>query len=281
MKRYLSLVVVALLGVLSGCGGGGESQTSDPAATSSSGATSAPATDPTEFSDDPDLFVEGNLAFVAYHELGHAFVSEFDLPVVGREEDAVDRLATWFLTPDNKTEAADYLIAAMNGWFLSASEVPLSEIAWWDEHGTNEQRAYQIACLLYGADPERFEGVADEVELPQQRRDVCEDESVQNEDAWSRLLEPHQRPDGSVAPPGSVEIRYTETDTYAEERDYLSKNALLEELSEVIRTSYAFEPGIVVAAEECDEPNAFWSAEDRTLTVCYELVREYGALATG
>ena len=38
-------------------------------------------------------FLIGNMLFVAAHEMGHAVVSEFDLPIVGREEDAADSLA--------------------------------------------------------------------------------------------------------------------------------------------------------------------------------------------
>jgi hypothetical protein len=277
--RSLALGALALLSALGGCGGATQSANTNP--TVSSAPASTLADDPTGFGDDPDLFVEGNLVFLAYHELGHAFISEFDLPVVGREEDAVDRLATWFFTPDDETEPADYLIAAMNSWFLSASEVPLAEIAWWDEHGTDEQRGYQIACLLYGSDPGRFASVADAVELPQARRDVCEDESAQNEDAWSRLLTPHLLADGEAAPEDSVDVIHGDTAAFSDERAYLSDNALLEELAEVIRTNYAFEPGIVVEAKECGEPNAFWNADDRALTVCYELVRDYRRLATG
>jgi hypothetical protein len=34
--------------------------------------------------------------FMFYHEFGHAITDQFDLPVVGREEDAVDQFATLF-----------------------------------------------------------------------------------------------------------------------------------------------------------------------------------------
>src|SRR5262245_22003194 len=35
-------------------------------------------------------FVVGNMIFVAAHELGHAVISELDLPVLAREEDTAD-----------------------------------------------------------------------------------------------------------------------------------------------------------------------------------------------
>ena len=40
------------------------------------------------------LFFIGNIAWLTYHEFGHAMVSEFSIPVLGREEDAVDSFAT-------------------------------------------------------------------------------------------------------------------------------------------------------------------------------------------
>src|SRR5215208_5309127 len=39
-------------------------------------------------------FVIGNTLFTLAHELGHAVISEFQLPVLGREEDAADAFAT-------------------------------------------------------------------------------------------------------------------------------------------------------------------------------------------
>jgi hypothetical protein len=34
-------------------------------------------------------FVAGNMLFVLLHKLGHAAVSEFDIPVLGKEKDAL------------------------------------------------------------------------------------------------------------------------------------------------------------------------------------------------
>src|SRR4051794_18088900 len=39
-------------------------------------------------------FVAGNALFTLSHELGHAVIATFDLPVLGREEDAADSFAT-------------------------------------------------------------------------------------------------------------------------------------------------------------------------------------------
>lgn len=228
---------------------------------------------------DPDLFVEGSLYFVAFHELGHAFVSEFDLPIVGREEDVVDRLAIWMMTPEDASPP-DYLVGAMRGWFMEEDDTSPSDVVWWGAHGANRQRAFQIACLLYGAQPKAFGHVADAVELPDERREECEYEAYDNQRNWDRLLSAHFRPED--APPGAgdvVPVVYEPTEHHADDQRVLRELGILEYLAEMMRTDYRFEPGIRIVALDCDEPNAFWDPETRELHLCYELVAYYRAQA--
>ena len=121
-------------------------------------------------------FLIGNMLFVAAHEMGHAVISELDLPVLGREEDAADAFATIGAL---KVVANDFshsvLQEAAKGWFWSArrdrkdGEKP----TYYGEHGLNEQRAYQIVCLMVGSDPVKFKALADETKLPDDRRRSC------------------------------------------------------------------------------------------------------------
>jgi 3'-phosphoadenosine 5'-phosphosulfate sulfotransferase len=55
--------------------------------------------------------VDGAVNFIMYHEVGHALVDVMDLPVTGREEDAVDQLATYILIGSGEKGAQ----AAFNG----------------------------------------------------------------------------------------------------------------------------------------------------------------------
>jgi Putative metallopeptidase len=226
---------------------------------------------------DSDLFVEGNLYFIGYHELAHALVSEFELPVVGREEDGADRLATLLMTPEHG-DSPDYLNAAMQGWFVEASRTPLEEISWWDEHGTNEQRGFQIACLLFGADPDEFGSIAEAVSLPEDRRETCTDEAEQNRRSWDTLLQDHLRPDDDPAPRDSVTVSYAPTKKYGPQRQLLRDIGLLDNLRDIITKDYAFDEGISIRAEECGEANAFWNPSDRKLQICYELVEDFQSM---
>ena len=107
-------------------------------------------------------FVVGNVHFVAAHELGHALVSELNLPVLGREEDTADVYAILKALGGASEFSERILERATNAWFLSArrdrraGENP----SYYERHGLDEQRAYQIVCLMVGSDPVKFKGLA-------------------------------------------------------------------------------------------------------------------------
>lgn len=223
----------------------------------------------------PAQFTEGNLFFLAYHELGHALVSEHELPITGREEDSVDRIAIWMMTPQSADVEPEYLVDAMQGWFSSASRTPLDEIAWWDDHGTGQQRGYQIACLLFGSDPVRYKALAESVDLPKERQETCRFDAWQNDTTWDKLLTPVIRSDAEAAPSEDATITFGPTKTFGAERDDLKEIGLLEHIQELITQHYRFAPGIKILAKECGESNSFWNAETRELTICYELVSDY------
>src|SRR6185295_2240523 len=61
------------------------------------------------------------MVFVFYHELGHALIDIYDLPVTGREEDAVDQLATVMLLETWDGEESELAMTASAEWFDSSA----------------------------------------------------------------------------------------------------------------------------------------------------------------
>jgi hypothetical protein len=226
-------------------------------------------------------FVLGNIVFVLFHEVGHALVSEFELPVLGREEDAVDRFATFLLTPegdeDEESDPSTILIDAMRGWFAASKRTELADIEWWGEHGPDQQRAYQIACLLYGADTKKFKKLADEVRLPEERKESCPGEAESNTASWVKVVEPHVLDDGEK-PPKRVTVSYGAAGEYSVERDLLKESELLEGIASEVTAAFRLPRKLTIKAQTCGEPNAFWDSEAAEVQICYELVREYGEL---
>lgn len=134
------------------------------------------------------------LVFAFYHELGHALIDIYDLPATGREEDAVDQLATVMLLETWEGEDSELAILSSAEWFdLDASESE-DEPDMADEHALDEQRYYNLVCWIYGSDPEYFSDVADDWELPEARAERCEDEYQRMSHAWDSLLGPHLKP---------------------------------------------------------------------------------------
>ncbi|HEY7217728.1 MAG TPA: DUF4344 domain-containing metallopeptidase [Candidatus Binatia bacterium] len=110
--------------------------------------------------------------FVLFHELGHMIVEDFNPPVIGQEENGVDRFAALIMTPplrraDLPPDTFDPAVepdtpAVMWAtWFWHRLFTLQQELGtkpdFADSHGLNVQRSLQIMCLVYGSDPARFE----------------------------------------------------------------------------------------------------------------------------
>lgn len=130
------------------------------------------------------------LLFLFYHELGHALIDIHDLPITGREEDAVDQLSTLILVE----AGAEGEKAVLNGafWFLlRAEKTDLDASAFADEHTLDAQRFYNLACWVYGKNPQMHSYVVEERYLTEERAVRCGDEYLKMSNSWNRLLRPY------------------------------------------------------------------------------------------
>ena len=145
-----------------------------------------------EDKEDAAQAVEDSTMFVFFHELGHALIDIYDLPVTGREEDAVDQLATLIVADGSAEGAASVFNGALS--FAITDEGDLDESAFWDEHSMGRQRFYNIICQLYGQDPKAHKDLVNEEVLPKARAQRCPGEYQRIEKAWGTLLSPHMKP---------------------------------------------------------------------------------------
>ncbi len=133
--------------------------------------------------------VANALMFTLYHELGHALIDLYDLPVTGREEDAVDQLATMILL-EGGDEGEDAAIDGANS-FLSDEETEIEDLSFWDEHSLDDQRFYNILCWIYGKNPEDYEYLVEDETLPADRAQRCPGEYQRMSKSWDALLTPY------------------------------------------------------------------------------------------
>lgn len=223
-------------------------------------------------------FVIGNVLFFMFHEAGHMLISEFELPVLGNEEDAADTAAVLFMLEADDDLFDRMLTHAARGWQLVAGyNDGEDEVELWDAHRLSEQRAYGIVCMMVGKDPKKYGKIADDYELPDDRREECEEEYRQVHDSWYGLLAAHVAPDGHHS---RFRIAYKKPDSrgLADYAEMLQDAKVLETLREAFATPFNLKSGIRITAEECGEDNAYWSSEDREVTVCYELAKYYTEL---
>ena len=92
------------------------------------------------------------MLFVLLQEMAHVAVTQMGLPVLGKMEDAVDTFAALRLIRVGSDFSPRVLTDAAEGWFMAdrRDRKTQDEVVYYDEHGLNQQRAYQILCLMVG-----------------------------------------------------------------------------------------------------------------------------------
>jgi hypothetical protein len=224
-------------------------------------------------------FVSGNMLFVLLHELGHAAITQMGLPVLGKMEDAADSFAAVRLIKVGSSFSNRVLTEAAEGWFLADRRDTKSgdKVAFYDEHGLNQQRAYQIVCYMVGSDDEKFKALAAEVKLPEERQDSCAGDYSNAAYSWDLLLKPHLRtPD---QPKTKIDVVYGPAKGRLEIAAQASASIrLLETVAEHSADAFAWPTPFTLEMQTCGFPNARWDLSMHKLTLCYELGADFADL---
>jgi hypothetical protein len=215
----------------------------------------------------------GNVASTMYHEFGHALISELELPVLGKEEDAVDAFANIMMISDEPDPILDEMIQAVSVEYFEDGK--FSEPVAWDEHSMDEQRAYAVVCMLVGADPKGFKETADNADMPDHRQEACAYEWESTLNAWEKLIEVHYIAD-EESQPAQIFIEYEKPNKkYLKVAGLLKASGIIDDVIDDIEGTFKIPNDISVVVKSCDEENAFWFANDRQITFCYELAEKY------
>jgi len=220
-------------------------------------------------------FVTGNVLFVLGHETAHALISEFGIPVLGREEDAADALATIVSIKMGNSFADRVVVNAARGWFLADQRDRKEGMpsTFYDEHGMDLQRAYNIVCLLVGGQPDKFEGLATEVKLPEERQGTCQGDYSNASWSWEQVLKPHMRKPED--PKTKIAVNYAEPGEYATLAELGRKLQILEAVAEWLSEDFTWKRPITLEMQQCGSPGARWELDTKKLVVCYEIIREF------
>lgn len=130
------------------------------------------------------------LLHTLFHEVAHALIDVYDIPVLGREEDAADGLATVLLIEYFEGGHEIALTAAQMFQLESPPTAALEAADFWGEHSLDQQRFYQLLCHVYGSAPEQFADLMEEQGVEPERLEQCETEYEQLVASWQALLAP-------------------------------------------------------------------------------------------
>jgi hypothetical protein len=129
-------------------------------------------------------------SFILAHEFGHALIHNFELPVLGREEDAADGIATALLLL--ASEGSVYAADAAEFWInFSGRQDPPQLAEYADNHSFDRQRADNILCWIGGAEEELLVAFVENEVLPESRAVSCPGEWELLRRSVEQVLEPH------------------------------------------------------------------------------------------
>ena len=131
------------------------------------------------------------LLHTLFHELAHALINIYELPVVGKEEDAADSLAT-FLLIELFEDGQEIAISAADLFDLESTDRDvLDDEDFWGEHSLDEQRFFATLCHVYGSAPDQYDSLIEVGYLSEDHKERCIEEYEQLTFSWTQLLDPY------------------------------------------------------------------------------------------
>ncbi len=244
-----------------------------------------------EINPDDALFFLANTLHILFHEFGHVLIHDLDLPILGREEDAADTIATIGIlareraSPDVDNHFTQGLLAIANAWWIiwQKQQQEDADLAFWARHAISGQRFYNIVCFIYGSNPRKFEKLPALAKLPPERADWCVEEfEVANRSVErfhkEKVLEKLAKQEQET---GSITIVYDRPETAlgAALVKLLKREGLIEKTARYVESHFALPQDLQVQITQCGAPGAGWDPKARELVLCYEFLELYYHLA--
>ena len=131
--------------------------------------------------------------FAFLHEIGHALIDTYNLPITGNEEDAADRCSSFINLTELGEDGVNAVLAAADAFAIESKNTSSSKRNLADEHLLQEQRFYNSLCMIYGSNTIKYAYILDEQYLPRERAVRCPQEYERTVDSWSNLLTPWRK----------------------------------------------------------------------------------------
>ena len=131
------------------------------------------------------------LLLTLLHEIGHAYILDRAIPILGDNENTIDNFVIFLLL--NDIERGNEIAINSNQLFgidaLNSSELKNNPFI--QQHGLSSSRYQHILCLVYGSDPVRYSRLFDTLSLTQrqQQQRHCNDTFSTTHQGWLYYLD--------------------------------------------------------------------------------------------
>lgn len=216
-------------------------------------------------------FAVNNGLYTLYHEMAHLLIDKLGLPVLGKEEDAADNIATWILLNKKTPEANQTLEDSVQGWVLTGLSYGdyFEGQDYVSGYSPDRHRAMQIACLMVGADGAAFRPMARAYDIPEERQQTC----FYDYDLMDRTLDGLLDSDESGT---RVDVRYHDGGTRLRLAERVFRGSgIFDRVAEEVRQGYRLAGRVKFTARRCGESNAFYDPATTEIIFCYELMEEF------
>jgi hypothetical protein len=137
-----------------------------------------------------DEFTGNTLLHVIFHEMAHAFIEQYNLPVLGKPEDAADGLADVLLLYFFD-EGDNIVISAADLFYMKSTyKRRLTTYDYWSEHSLDLQRYYARICHVYGSNPSKHQALVKRTGFDEIRAERCIIQYKDLERGWLTVLQP-------------------------------------------------------------------------------------------
>ncbi len=224
-----------------------------------------------------EAFVASNIIHILLHEIGHAVIDQFALPVIGQEEDAADSFATLEVLTIYD-DHVDILLDAAEAMLImhDLTEAGGTPLDYFGVHDLDIQRGLRIVCHAVGLDPERYDEAVRWTEMDPDQQAACEIEAETAIESWDALLEPYLREEGASAPPAQVAL---EDSALPEMRTFLADTGIMTDIAGYVGETFRWPQVPALVAADCGEANAWYDLDTVEIVMCYEFIDELFALA--
>ncbi len=233
-------------------------------------------------------FVIANTEMTLAHEFSHLLIDENELPVLGNMEDAADLLGLMvFSDLLEKIETP----AGMEAFSAIADEsrmewdtkTDVDKKTYWNLHPFEPQRFYNLACLVYGSNPEQLENIRDYTELPYARAMYCGDEYRRVKQSTNMIISSlaEKKAQKVAGEGGTFKITYEEPYSHNGNlvRNWIKDAGIVERMTAHVLSLTQLPKDVKVSFVNCSYAEGMWLSDKEEVVICYQLLERYLYLA--